>query len=140
MADEVLSNELVILYDDKTVLCTTDFTLTIDKETIDVRCMNSGGWAKTLAGSKSWSIDFSNIRTRSTPGIDEIDSDGIIAHMIANDDPVNVGLGSTQTGDVTYTGTAILTTASQTGTVDDRVNASYTATGVGALTPGTQGP
>lgn len=137
MADQVLSNELVILYNDLTVLCTTDFTLTIDKETIDIRCMNSGGWASTLAGSKSWSIDFSNIRTRNTPDVGEIDSDGIIAHMIANDDPVNVGVGSTVTGDVTYTGTGIITTASQTGTVDDRVNASYTITGVGALTPGT---
>jgi predicted secreted protein len=138
MANEVLANELVILYDDKTVLCTTDFTLTIDKEVIDVRCMNSGGWAAGLAGSKSWSIDFSNIRTRTTPAADEIDYDGLLASMIANDDPVNVGIGSSITGDTTYTGQGMLTSSSQTGSVDDRVNASYTVTGYGALTIGTQ--
>lgn len=138
MANEVLANELVILYDDKTVLCTTDFTLTVDKETIDVRCMNSGGWAAQLAGSKSWSIDFSNIRTRSTPGVDEIDYDGLLASMIATDDPVNVVLGSSTIGDSIYSGTGMLTSTSQTGSVDDRVNASYSVQGYGALTVGTQ--
>ena len=127
MADIVLSNELYIVYDGTQIDCTTDFSLNVDKEIIDVRC--GGGWGANLSGSKSWSLEFSAIVKRTGTLI----FNDLLFQLIVSDVPVLVALKSNVLGDKYYQGTAFLNNLTETGTIDDVVKYSGTLQGYGPL-------
>ena len=134
MSDIVLANELYIQYDGQTIACTTDFTLQVSKETIDVNC--GTGWTKGLGSLKEWSLDFSAIVKRADTNL--IYSE-ILTDLIFNEVPVTVALRSNIANDSYYTGQAMLLNLTKSGTIDDVVTYSGTLQGYNQLSILTEG-
>lgn len=125
----ILANELYLEYDGTRIACTTDFALNIDKEVIQSIC---SGWATNNGSTKSWSLDFTAIDKRNDPNNYILYPD-LFNSLNDTNEPLNVGLKSTIATDNNFTGRALLTNLTRTGTVDDAVRYSGVLTGYGAL-------
>lgn len=142
----ILGNNLLVYIDGATpalgklVLCSTNCTLNLEQATTEASCKNAGGtkWSTSIAGTASWSISTDGLYNPvlSAPSFDALavkiiaDADGTadnsvsIVFEIENQANPNIEY---------YSGTAILTSVSLNGPVDEF--ATYTAEfkGVGAL-------
>ena len=129
----VNSRLLVIKVGTVTVSCLTDATFSINRNTRDTTCKDSGGWSNVLAASASWEMSGSAL----------FSFDGTYAYddlyaLITTGASATVKWGSTVTGDTVYSGTGLLTSleATSPGT-DENATYSFTFTGVGAPTSAT---
>jgi predicted secreted protein len=43
------------------LLCSTSCSLTINQDTIDSSCKNSGAWGEFIAGGKSWEVSADGV-------------------------------------------------------------------------------
>lgn len=68
--DFLLSKNFSVIIGGEVVAFATDFSLEINKETIDVTVLRDDGWKQFLVDLKDWSVSFSGLITRG----DEINS------------------------------------------------------------------
>jgi len=59
-----LSTELLIQFYGTTIAKATDFSVSVNKEVIDVSTLDSAGWKEKLVDNKDWNISFSGLVTR----------------------------------------------------------------------------
>lgn len=124
----VNSRLLVIQVGTVTVSCLTDATFSINRNTRDTTCKDSGGWSNVLAASASWEMSGSALF--SFDGTYTYDD---LYALITTGASATVKWGSTVTGDTVYSGTGLLTSleATSPGT-DENATYSFTFMGVGA--------
>lgn len=134
MASTGINNgTLVALYIGGTkVSHSTNCSLEINNETIDVSTKDSGGWRDILAGMRSWSMSGDFFQAE----------DGTLNFEDAFDDvngrtSVTARISTAVTGDVYYEGTAYVTSISMSGGVEDAHVYSMSLEGTAALSKGT---
>lgn len=139
-----LAKEFVILLHGMVIARCTDFSLSINKETIDITSFDSDGFQELLGGTKNWSISFGSMVTRdygdSTAGggtgYGSGVFDNLFDHMISAtaDYPVDIAIGESDgpTGS-SFEGMGILTALSLDGAVGDKMTYTGEITGSGRL-------
>jgi len=80
-----LSSELLIQFYGTTIAKATDYSLSINKETIDVTTLDDAGWKAKKADLKEWAVSFSGLVTR---GAKDGLSDWLIGSTYAANDIV----------------------------------------------------
>ena len=134
MADVINGTDIVVKFgtedSEVAIYCSTSCTLNINAETVGASCKDGGSWNQTVEGSKSWDV--------SVDGLYQIDTaNGFIELsdlLITGPNEVSLIIGQdTATGDISWKGTAILTSTSLTGPDGEIATWSATFTGTGAL-------
>jgi predicted secreted protein len=136
-----LAKEFVLAVNGMVIARCTDFSLSIDKETIDITSFDSEGFNEVLGGQKSWNISFGSMVTReygsgAPTGVQGSGVfDNLFDHLISTeaDYPVTVGLGDPNGGTASYEGLGILSNLSLDGAVGDKITYSGTIEGSGKL-------
>jgi predicted secreted protein len=129
----VLSKEMTLKYGTKIIAKTTDFSLEINKETIDVTTLSSTGWKEKLLDLKSWSISFNSLLTRGADATFAV-FDALLADILTNDTAITVNIDDIGAGQtLNLSGSAFLTALSTSVAVGDKVTYSGTLEGTGAL-------
>lgn len=131
---EVLAKEIVIQFDGTTVAYTTDFTLSVNGEQIDVTTLDGDGWKKFLKGDLDWSLSFSGLVTRGT--ITGEDYSGLLNYLKTSDEPVTLiySDGDPATpGTIYETGLAFVSRLEASGSNSDKVTYNGEFRGTGPL-------
>lgn len=111
----------------------TSISLSVDGEIINVSDWDSGDWNDKLEGRKDWSMDIGLYHNPE----DDTPQGDLETAMISGTRSQTVSFGpeTTSSGDVTYTGTVIISNFSvDAGGSDDPIESSFTLEGSGALT------
>ncbi len=108
----------------------TGATLNRSANTIDTTDKNSGGWAESMAGVKSWSIDCDTFVSLGDEALDTL-FDAFDARTPI-DVSIRVGADSNTDG-YTYTGSAVITDFPEDYPQDDAVSISMSLQGASPL-------
>ena len=109
----------------------TNWSLTINGETIDITSFDSSGWRALASGTKTWSWSCSmHYAGDATEGGDESAADLIAGTTVAFLSTTGV------TGDVTFGGNCKITSWEMSGGLGEPVSISVSGEGTGALTIG----
>lgn len=119
---------------EKVVLCSTSCAVNISADTKEVVCKGGGGWKNLTAGSKGWDMSVDGLYVESAAGGGNIFSDIFDAIAAGTEVSVIFGEENPTTGQITYKGSAYITSTSLTAPADDNSTFSATFTGTGALT------
>lgn len=125
--------DLVFQWEGTKVGNVTSISLTVDGEIIDISDWDSGDWNEKLEGRKDWSMDIGLYHNPE----DDTQQDTMEIAMISGSRSGSASFGpeTPTTGDVTYTGSTILSNFSvDAGGSDDPIESSFTLEGSGALT------
>lgn len=108
----------------------TSATLNRSAGTIDTTDKNSGGWAESMAGVKSWSIDCDAFVTLGDTALEALHTAFNNRTAIA----VEIRVGATDNANgYTYTGSAVITDFPEEFPQDDAVSISLSLQGATAL-------
>lgn len=106
-----LSKEFSLIFDGTAIAKATDFSLTINKENIDITTLDSAGWKEKLVDLKEWAVSFSGLVVRGSKvglinwlvGSTYGDTDLVIYTDVAQVETITLEGGS-GTADVTLCG------------------------------------
>ena len=142
-----LAREFVIKVKGMVLARTTNFTMSLGKNTIDITSFDTEGFEDFLADRKNWSISFGSMVTRDY-GVGSAHAasggSGIFNNLFdlwlspSGDYPVTVGIGQEADGGTVpsgnyFTGGGILTELSIDGSVGDKMTLSGTIQGAGKI-------
>jgi predicted secreted protein len=136
MANEIVSNEILVKYNSKIIARANSFSLDINKETIDVTSLDPAGWRRIIGGMKSWSASSDSIVTRGSVA-GEVNYHDLMLELFNNDVPVELIITSAVVGDQYYKGNVIITSLSQSGSVGETITYSVSFDGDGPITQAT---
>lgn len=135
MADTPLfSKQMSIVLDGSTMGCATDFSLSVNKDIIEIACLGSTGAKQSVPDMYGWTVSFSGMvittasKTAGTTGYEELMA------KIQTDASIGVYILPDVSGNTYYTGAGYLTSVSMEGGVGSPVTYSGEITGSGALT------
>ena len=137
-----LAKEFVLVVNAMVIARCTDFSLSINKETIDITSFDSDGFNEFIGGLKNWTINFGSMVTRdygtgTTPsGIGSGVYNNLFDHLISSgaDYPVDVALGDPNGGTgQSFEGKAILTGLDFDGSVGEKMTYTGSIQGSGKL-------
>ena len=112
------------------ILHCTSANLSISRDLRDSTTKSSEGWSESLAGLKSWEMSGDGFTDFVTAGTNDINTQELIAEMLAAAPAVEVSFGSAEK---TYTGEAFITSFSIDAGVEENSTYSLSLTGTGAL-------
>ena len=120
----------LLLYVDGTAIAhATSHTLNVNAEMIDATTKSSAGWKDILPGLRDWSIDCEGmVAYDATEGWSESFAD------LGNRTQVTLRFSTEVSGDTYWTGTAYVTSMSQSAPLEDVVTYSMSFAGDGELT------
>ena len=139
-----LAKEFVIKYRGSVVARCRDFSLSINKNTVDITSFDTDSWEEYVGDLKTWSISFSSMVTRAltSTGWGETAPtgtfDGLYQFMVGTSEEGDYG-ATVQLGDFNdkataiFYGLGILTSLSADGAVGDVISYSGEIQGAGAL-------
>ena len=144
-----LAKEFVIKVNGMIIARATDFSLSLDRQVVDVTSFDSAGWVEKISDNKDWNLSFSGLVTRTYGNGDG--GTGIGTGTFNNlfdlwvsasgDYPVSVGVGDSSTATSAsgnwFGGKGLLVSLNPQGSVGDKMTYSGTVEGAGALTRGT---
>ncbi len=129
----ILSKAMTISFAGKVVARASDFSLEINKETVDITTLDSAGWKEKLVDLKEWNISFNGLVTRGADASFSV-FDELLTSILGSDDAVEIIVtDSHASGTITLTGNAFLTSLPIAVTVGDKVTYSGKLDGTGAL-------
>lgn len=129
----VLSKQILVKYNGKIIAKATSFSLQVDKEEIEISHLQSGGWKEAIGGKMSWSVSADAFVTRGTVATGETDYHALLLDLMTNDIPMEIILTSETTGDKYYSGKALITSISQSGSTGEVLTYSVNFSGNGPL-------
>ena len=140
-----LAKEFVVKVGDMVVARCTDFSFSINRETIDVTSFDTDGWVEKMSDNKDWSISFGSMVTRDIStgdpgwetGLEGVGSgtyDNLLDHFLEGtaDYPVTVALSLGTAAFIS--GPGFLQEMTIDGSVGDKATFSGTIEGGGKLT------
>ena len=133
MGTPILSKQMSIVFDGSTLGCTTDFSLSVDKDLIEINCLDSTakGVMPDLYG---WNISFSGLVLKtSTVTAGNASFEDLVTN-IKSDSSVGIHILPDISSNVYYTGTGYLSSVTMDGGVGSAVSFSGEVAGHGALT------
>ena len=129
----VLSKSMSITWGGKVIARTTDFSLEINKEVVEITTLQSEGWKEKLVDLKDWKVSFNALVTRGADATFQV-YDAILNDFLTSDNPVVIVLADGGAGATfTLTGSALLVVLSTGVAVGDKVTYSGTLEGTGGL-------
>ena len=134
MATPLFSKQMSITIDGSALGCTSDFSLSIDRDLIEIACMNTTGFKQSVPDLKQWSISFSGL-VMTTPTVDAGKKSyyDLMSNMIDGDASLAVAVVPDVTGNIWYSGTGYLSSVSMDGGVGSAITYSGEVTGDGTL-------
>jgi len=134
MATPLFSKQILIQFDGSTLGCATDFSLSVNKDFIEIACLNATGGAKqNVPDLYGWSVSFSGLVMQEKT----ITSGKSFYELMDNILGTDVSLGVYIVPDVSansyYGGTGYLSSVSMDGGVGSAVTYSGEIVGTGAL-------
>lgn len=133
MARPMLAKEFVLIYDSSAVGYATDFTLSVDKKTVDITTLASAGWTDSMVTDKSWNVDFNGLVTRSVADT-SIGYTYLMTSLLTVDTSVYCAIRPNVSSNTFWDGTGYLTGVKMSGAVGEKVTFSGTFLGAGPLT------
>ena len=128
---EISGTTVTLSTDDVQIDDLTANSLSMDKTIIDVTNKSSNGWREKIVGVKNWTMSATAMFDASaTEGMVQAFADFTAGTVVA----LKFGPTTPTTGDVIYSGNAIVSTIEQTADFDSAVEYSLTFEGTGALT------
>lgn len=129
---EIKSRELYVKHAGNTIAKATGFGIEINKETIQVTTLSDGDWQRVIGGGKNFSITTDGLVARgATAGISEYSD--LLQSLVDTDTPLDLILSSNTEGDKYYKGKTVLSSLSQSGSVNEVITFSATFSGSGTL-------
>ena len=135
MATPLFSKQMLIQFDGSTLGCATDFSLSVDKDFIEIACLNATGGAKqNVPDLYGWSISFSGLVMQQTT----VDSGKksfyeLMDNILGVDTSVGVFLVPDVAANDYYGGTGYISSISMDGGVGSAMTFSGEVVGDGAL-------
>lgn len=137
MATNLFSKQCSIVIDGSTLGCATDFSLAVNKDIIEISCLDSTGAKSSVPDMYGWTLSFSGmVVTTSTIGAGKYSYEKLMAN-IATDASLSVYILPDVSANTYYTGAGYLTSISMDGGVGAPVSFSGEVTGSGPLTAAT---
>ena len=132
----LFSKQMSIVIDGSTLLCGTDFSLSITRDLINVQCLNSTAY-NNFPDIYSWSLSFSAVRLTTESLSGGINYDELANNMITSDASVGVYILPDVSSNNYLSGQGFLASLSMDGAVGAQVTFSGEITGNGPLTQNT---
>ena len=134
MSTPLFSKQMSIVIDGSTLLCATDFSLAVNKDTIEIACLGASGAKQSVPDLYGWTMSFSGMvmktstKTAGTIGIEEL-----MYKLISSDLDVSTYILPDVSTNSYWVGNAYLTSVSLDGGVGAAVTYSGEMTGNGPL-------
>lgn len=131
----ILAKQITISFNGDVIARSADYSLEINKETIEITTLDSQGWKEFLVDLKEWSVTVNGLVTRGLEAGKTV-YDDLLQNIINSD--VVVPIVMVDTGDggtINLSGNVYLTGLSKSGTVGDSVKWAGKMQGTGALIP-----
>ena len=134
MASPLFSKVMNIVFDGSTVGCATDFSLSMNKDVIEVACLGSEGAKESVPDMYGWSVSGSGLvirtsgETAGTAGVFDIADS-----LLNTDASVAVSLLPDVSANKYFSGAGYVTSLSYEGGVGAAVTYSFEITGTGPL-------
>lgn len=127
---KIKGGDLILSKGGTAIAHTTSFTLNLSQDLPEATSMDSQEWSEFLRGQRSWTISFDGLAEWGTG--DEVDT---LADMIIDDARVEetVTFTTGETGNVSFSGSAFLTTFDVAGSLNETVTYSGEFQGSGPL-------
>jgi predicted secreted protein len=119
---------------DVPIACSTSCSLTINQDTIDASCKNSGSWNNFVPGTKSWEVSVDALYTLPLDG-NKAQFVDLMAYFLTEENELTIQFGEPgTTGHYYWSGSCMISSLNLNGDKDS--SASWTASfkGKGALT------
>jgi hypothetical protein len=137
MATNLFSKQMSVWVDGSALGCAQDFTLSVNKDVIEIACLNSTGAKTSVPDMYGWTVSFSGmVQTTSThtgTGYEDL-MDEIISNTATD---VSIYILPNVSTNAYYVGSGILSSVEMSGGVGSAVSYSGTITGNGALVKAT---
>lgn len=125
MATKILGVDVLLKSGGTAIGSQKDASLSVSAKEIDVSDKTTGGWDTFLVGNRSWEMSCDCIAL-----YDDVVQDDLIDKAIAGS---TVEVVFHHGANITYTGTAVISSVELTGPKDDVSTASFTLKGASAL-------
>ena len=129
---EILAKEISIKYGGKIIAKATSYSLSVNKEVVEISTLDSNGWRKIIGGMKSFSISTDSLVTRGTVS-GETSYHDLMSELFNNDIPVAVIVTTGTSGDKYYEGACLITSLEQSGSAGEVITCSISFEGNGTL-------
>jgi predicted secreted protein len=126
---------LVIKVGGVPLLRATTASLEISVDMPDATTKDSAGWAEFFAGVRSWTLSSDGLVNYAN-SLNGVETDELVGMLIART-AVTVEFATSTTGDMKLSGSAFVTSISQTADMESPSGYSVSFQGTGALTQGT---
>jgi len=126
---------LVIKVGGVPLLRATTASLEISVDMPDATTKDSAGWAEFFAGVRSWTLSSDGLVNYAN-SLNGVETDELVGMLIART-AVTVEFATSTTGDMELSGSAFVTSISQTADMESPSGYSVSFQGTGALTQGT---
>jgi predicted secreted protein len=135
MATPLFSKQMLIQFNGSTLGCATDFSLSVNKDFIEIACLNAAGGAKQqVPDLYGWSVSFSGlVMTESTEDSGKKSFYELMENLLGVDESIQVYIVPDVSANTFYGGTGYLSSLSMDGGVGSAVTYSGEILGTGAL-------
>ncbi len=141
-----LAKEFVVKIGDMVVARCTDFSFSVNRETIDVTSFDTEGWVEKMSDNKDWTLSFGSMVTREATaselgydsgktGLGSGTYENLLDHFLTGtgDYPITVAL-QLDSGSGFIEGPGILQGLDVDGSIGDKATYSGTIEGAGKIT------
>ena len=125
---------LVIKVGGVPLLKATTASLEMSVDMPDATTKDSAGWAEFFAGVRSWTLSSDGLIDYATSA--SVETDELVGMLIARS-PIAIEFATSTAGDMKLSGSAYVSSISQTADMESPSGFSVTFQGTGALTQGT---
>jgi len=136
MSTPLYSKQMSVVIDGSTLLCATDFSLSVNKDMIEIACLGSTGAKQQVPDLYGWSVSFSGMVMRTstvTSGYASVES--VMENILSTANPsVGIYILPDVSANSYWSGAGYFTSISYEGGVGSPVSFSGEITGDGALT------
>jgi hypothetical protein len=120
MPTPILNNQELVIFDASTLGLTTDWDFSLDKETIDITTMGSGGRKEFMSGDHTYEFNFSGLVSR-TVGDASRGYEYVMNNFLTVDTPINFAVKPAFSGNNYWDASALLYGLSVKGSGNDKV-------------------
>lgn len=131
---EIRAENLIFKYNGNVIAKASSASIEVSRDAIDTTTLDNDGWTTKIGGNKSWtgSADGMVIRGAATTGSSSFAE--LFDELVGSDDPVELIFETgEETGDITLTGEALITSLNISGSVGEVLTHSVSFEGSGAL-------
>jgi len=138
MATPLFSKQMSIVLDGSTMGCATDFSLSVDKDFIEIACLSASGAKQQVPDLYGWSVSFSGlIMTTQTVDVGKASFYDLMDNILGTDVSIGVNIIPDVSLNHYYGGAGYLSSMSMDGGVGSAMTFSGEILGDGTLYPST---